>query len=137
MVPYYLMVGLFDHWTGDFAAPSRQLVAIVPLFVLPIAGFLERLRPWLRYSLFTGLAVPSLLLAVYGVTHPQSLFFEGGIRLETIISSLFPPTGPVGALLIFWLLLIGFLVVIPWLPMVNFLWKDGSHVPAARRHSNL
>lgn len=137
VMPYYLMVGLFDHWHGDFAAPSRQLVAIVPLFALPIAALLAQLRPPVAVGLFGLLFLPSFVLSVYGVTHPQTLFFEGGTSLERLLFALFPPTGHSSWQLLSWLLLLGLCAIGAYRSVGRSLWKETANAAPARGHSHL
>jgi len=136
VAPYYLMVGLYGAWCGDHAPPSRHLVAIIPLFALPIVALLDRGNKITRrilQSVFAILVGLSVVMAYYGVTHPGSLYMDTkdniGFILDKIgvhnnIEQWMPIAGNYNSLMILWIFALIFITI---LPIVINLWRRTAH----------
>lgn len=61
---YVLFIAAFSIWYGAYSPPSRMLVPIIPLLVVPLALALERWTSW-RFRLATG----ALLLLSWSIAH--------------------------------------------------------------------
>lgn len=61
---YVLFIAAFSIWYGAYSPPSRMLVPIIPLLVVPLALALERWTSW-RFRVASG----ALLLLTWSIAH--------------------------------------------------------------------
>ncbi len=86
-IPHFVLVSDFIIWWGSWAPPARYLVSALPLFVLPFALALDRIRLVWYKLIYALLMVPTAAMLVAYIYQPQWMYAQGHNQLyEEVIA---------------------------------------------------
>jgi DNA-binding beta-propeller fold protein YncE len=76
-IPHFALTSNFIIWWGSWSPPGRYLVSTLPLFVLPFALSLDRIR-LVGYKIIYGLLMlPTLAMVGVYIYQPQWMYSQG------------------------------------------------------------
>lgn len=70
----FLPSALFRYWQGGWSPSPRYLVPLIPLFLLPIAYLLNKIRDFVTVLFFGILSGVSLFISWWGLSSPSLLY---------------------------------------------------------------
>jgi hypothetical protein len=139
-----LVLGVFQSWNGGAAPVQRYLVPLIPLFLVCIALFMDRVRSkvaWIAagalslYTIVTTVWAFRFMVGTYGMENVHSnIFLEhflGHNIIERVLVSVFPlfhPHAGLGAVALTLMWMVFFAVTI-WLAYRHYMKYGGGKLP--------
>lgn len=87
-VPYFVLIANYAQWWGEWCPPARYLASVLPLFALPFALSLERIRHAAYKGIYGALMALSLLSAAGFIYQPQWLYNQPDANNQLILKGL-------------------------------------------------
>jgi hypothetical protein len=73
-LPYLILTASYRVWWGEWNPPARYLTDVVPLFAVPLAWWLSRVRPAVRWTTFALVLIPAAAIMLTFVADPQRMY---------------------------------------------------------------
>lgn len=74
VLPYYLLIGAYNQWWGEWCPPARYLTTLVPLAAAPLAALWAQDRTPITGALVGLLSLPGWAIMLTFLTQPRLMY---------------------------------------------------------------